>query len=270
MNRDQVATVAAVLLAAVVAVGAFSGGAVGAGELTVSVTQDDDGSATVEVTENDTAVADANVSVELSDGSETNVTYNGTGEYVTDENGTVGLSAPEQNVTVDVTATKDNRSGNTTTTLLVASALNETTNETAGNETNESFGQAVSAYVFSLQNDTNRTGGLGPALASWVVANNPGNAPSHAGPPADLTRGPPADVPRGPPENAGPSDSETRGPPENRTQGPPEAVGPSNDGQRGNGNGNGPPADRGPDRDEDDDEDDDRGNGGPPDNAGPK
>lgn len=239
MDTNHAATTLTVLVAAIVAVGAFSGGAVGAEELSVSVTQADDGSATVTVTdENESAVSGANVSVETSD---ENDTYAGTGDYTADANGTVGLPAPEENVSIDVTATADNVSAATSTTLTAVDT-NETneTNQTNETTTNESFGQQVSAKVFSLQNDTNVTGGLGPSLATWVVANNPGNAPEHAGPPEDVTRGPPDDV--------------TQGPPENKTQ-------------AGNGNGGGPPEGTGPDSDG---KERGGGNGGPPEGAGPK
>lgn len=243
MSTDRAATTLAVVVALIVAVGAFSGGVVGAEELDVTVEQAEDGSATVTVTnENETGVENASVTVETTD---ENATYEGTGNYTSDDNGTVDLAAPEENVTVDVTAAKNNLTANTTVTLLVADT--NATNQTNQTALNESFGLAVSAYVFSLQNDSNVTGGLGPALASWVVANNPGNAPSHAGPPEDLRRGPPAD--RGPSGDRGPPGD--AGPPENRTQGQPDDAGPPED--RG-------PGDQGPDRN--------GGNGGPPEDAG--
>lgn len=246
MSENRAATALVVLVAAIVAVGAFSGG-VAAQELSVSVDQADDGSATVTVTENDTAVENASVGVETVD---ENVTYDGEGNYTTDVNGTVGLPAPEQNVTINVTAEADNQTATTEADLTVAGNQTNETNETA-NATNESFGQAVSAYVFGLQNDSNKTGGLGPHLASWVVAHNPGNAPSHAGPPENMTRGPPENIGQGPPEHAGP--------PENRTAGGTGGGGPpGNAGSDG-----GPPENAGPGSD--------RGNGGaPPDQAGPK
>lgn len=221
MSTDRGVTLLLVFLAAVVAVGALSGGVAGAEELTVNVSQAGDGSATVLVT-------DENATVDV----EASGNYSGTGTDSTDANGTVDLPAPEKNVTINVTATKNNVSATISETLLVAET--NQTNETV-NEPNGSFGQAVSASVFSLQNDSNVTGGLGPQLASWVVANNPGNAPDHAGPPENMTRGPP----------------------ENKTQsgtggGPPENAGSDGDAERGsggNGGGNGgggPPAGAGP------------------------
>jgi hypothetical protein len=221
--------------------------------LAVGVSQADDGSATVSVTQNETGVENASVAVETAD----NTSYAGTGTYATDSDGTVGLPAPEQNVTVDVTATADNHTASTTAELTVASmnATNMTEFDT--------FGLEVSAYVSDLLSDENRTGGIGPAVASFVTANNPGNAPDHAGPPAHVTgenesddnethpserQGPPADIfgddenetddRRGPPEDAGPpadrddDDAENETEDENETddrRGPPEDAGPPAD-----------------------------------------
>jgi len=221
--------------------------------LAVGVSQADDGSATVTVTQNETGVENASVAVETAD----DASYAGTGNYTTDSDGTVGLPAPEQNVTVDVTATADNHTASTTAELTVASmnATNMTEFDT--------FGLEVSAYVSDLLSDENRTGGIGPAVASFVTANNPGNAPDHAGPPAHVTgenesddnethpserQGPPADIfgddenetddRRGPPEDAGPpadrddDDAENETEDENETddrRGPPEDAGPPAD-----------------------------------------
>jgi len=222
--------------------------------LAVGVSQADDGSATVSVTQNETGVENASVAVETAD----DASYAGTGNYTTDSDGTVGLPAPEQNVTVDVTATADNHTASTTAELTVASmnATNMTEFDT--------FGLEVSAYVSDLLSDENRTGGIGPAVASFVTANNPGNAPDHAGPPAHVTgenesddnethpserQGPPADIfggdenetddRRGPPEDAGPpadrddDDAENETEDENETdddrRGPPEDAGPPAD-----------------------------------------
>jgi len=222
--------------------------------LAVGVSQADDGSATVTVTQNETGVENASVAVETAD----DASYAGTGNYTTDSDGTVGLPAPEQNVTVDVTATTDNHTASTTAELTVASmnATNMTEFDT--------FGLEVSAYVSDLLSDENRTGGIGPAVASFVTANNPGNAPDHAGPPAHVTgenesddnethpserQGPPADIfgddenetddRRGPPEDAGPpadrddDDAENETEDENETdddrRGPPEDAGPPAD-----------------------------------------
>jgi len=221
--------------------------------LAVGVSQADDGSATVTVTQNETGVENASVAVETAD----DASYAGTGNYTTDSDGTVGLPAPEQNVTVDVTATTDNHTASTTAELTVA--LMNATNMTEF----DTFGLEVSAYVSDLLSDENRTGGIGPAVASFVTANNPGNAPDHAGPPAHVTgenesddnethpserQGPPADIfgddenetddRRGPPEDAGPpvdrddDDAENETEDENETddrRGPPEDAGPPAD-----------------------------------------
>ncbi len=232
------------------AAAADSAGNTGAGNtLAVGVSQADDGSATVSVTQNETGVENASVAVESAD----NTSYAGTGNYTTDSDGTVGLPAPEQNVTVDVTATADNHTATTTADLSVAPE-NVTEFDT--------FGLEVSAYVSDLLSDENRTGGIGPAVASFVTANNPGNAPDHAGPPAHVTganesddnethpserQGPPADI-FGDDENGteNETDDDRRGPPEDA----------------------GPPEDRGPDSDDDENEtEDDRR--GPPEDAGP-
>jgi len=227
--------------------------------LAVGVSQADDGSATVSVTQNETGVENASVAVETADDG----SYAGTGTYTTDGDGTVGLPAPEQNVTVDVTAAADNQTATTTADLTVASA-----NATNATEF-DTFGLEVSAYVSDLLGDENRTGGIGPAVASFVTANNPGNAPDHAGPPAHVTG-----------ENE--SDNETH--PSER-QGPPAGIfydENETDDRRGPPEDAGPPEDRGPDRDDDENETDDDENEteddenetdeerrGPPEDAGP-
>jgi len=240
------------------AAAADSAGNTGAGNtLAVGVAQADDGSATVSVTQNETGVENASVAVETAD----NTSYAGTGNYTTDSDGTVGLPAPEQNVTVDVTATADNHTATTTADLSVAP-----TNATNVTEF-DTFGFEVSAYVSDLLSDENRTGGIGPAVASFVTANNPGNAPDHAGPPAAVTgenesddnethpserQGPPADIfdddenetededetdddRRGPPEDAGPpedrddDDADDENETDDDRRGPPEDAGPPED-----------------------------------------
>lgn len=218
-----------VVLLVAVAAPALAGTAVASdGSLSVGVSQSDDGSATVEVTHNNTSADGAGVTVETVDD---NATYDGTGDYTAD-NGTVALPAPNETVDVSVVATDENETASTTATLQ-ASVTNET------NETNEStFGSLVSSFVHDYKADNNTTQPLGLALADFVVSNNPGNAPAHAGPPENVTRGPPENVTQGPPEN------KTQGPPENATsQGPPEDDdrGPSEEKGNGSGNGGGPP-----------------------------
>jgi len=215
--------------------------------LAVGVSQADDGSATVSVTQNETGVGNASVVVETAD----NASYAGTGNYTTDDDGTVGLPAPEQNVTVDVTATADNHTATTTADLTVASmnATNMTEFDT--------FGLEVSAYVSDLLSDENRTGGIGPAVASFVTANNPGNAPDHAGPPAHVTGENESDNETHPSERQGPP-ADIFGDDENETEDENET-----DDRRG------PPEDRGPDRDDDDENETDNDRRGPPEDAGP-
>lgn len=103
---------------------------------------------------------------------------------------------------------------------------NETENET---EAEGVFGQQVSLFVDDLKD--NETTAIGPMVAAFVVANNLGNAPDHAGPPAWVTDDNETKEP-GPPGHAGPDGNDTQGPPSDAgpdegTQGPPE------DGERG-------------------------------------
>ena len=111
-NRPIVAVVVAVVLvAAFAAVGAV------AADVGVSVDQAEDGSATVTVTEGNETVENATVDVTVDD---ENATYEGAGEYSTDENGTVDLPAPEETVNVTITATVNESTANTTTQLSPA------------------------------------------------------------------------------------------------------------------------------------------------------
>jgi len=248
MTRQALFAVAMVLAM----VGAPLTGAVAAADstgngttLSVGVTQDDDEVA-VSVTRNDTGVANASVLVEPVD----NDTYAGTGEYATGDDGEVELPAPAENLSVDVTAEADNETATTTAGLVVVEE-----NETDDNGT-DSFGKRVSAYILALHNDQNVTR-IGPYVAAFVTAENPGNAPDHAGPPAFVLDGD--------------DDNETE---DNETddRGPPAHAG--------------PPEDRGDDADEEDEDDesddsetdteeaeteetDADGEDGPPDDAGP-
>lgn len=154
---------------------------------------------------------------------------------------------------------------------------NESDNSTDGNVSTP-FGQQLQDYIASLENGSdNSTNGSdaprGILIATWVVANNPGNAPDHAGPPAwagpggndsdnETQRGPPGDKRQGPPED------KERGPPEDKDRGPPSDVGPSDDG------GDDEETDETSDEEtaeetEDSEDDGDNGNGGgPPANPG--
>ena len=160
------ATVGLVLLAFGPGVGTIAADA-GNAPLGVTVTQDVDGSATVTVTANGTAVENASVAVDAP-----NTDYAGEGNYSTDENGTVGLSAPEEDVTIEVTATADSRTATTTATLTAPEDEEEAS---------DPFGLSVASLVQRLLGSSD--GQIGPIVASFAVENNPGNAPAHAGPP---------------------------------------------------------------------------------------
>jgi len=185
---------------------ASAAGAVGNTSLGVDVTQDD--GVTVSVTDNGTGAPNASVDVATVD---ENATYNGTGTYPTDTNGTVSLPSPTRHVQVDVTATLGNETATTTATL------------TAGeNSTYKNFGQSVSAFV-SLLDPLGMDGPPGHTIAAFVLANNPSDAvPDHAGPPENKTQGPP--------DHAGPDGNDTQGPPDHAgpdgEQGPPDHAGP--------------------------------------------
>ncbi|RLM52686.1 hypothetical protein DVK07_21905, partial [Halorubrum sp. Atlit-26R] len=120
---------------------------------------------TITVTEDGEAVENASVAVEGN--------YTDAGEYETDANGTVELTAPLQTVTVDVTAEYDGLSAETTATLQGEVAEDDP------------FGQLVSRFVERLK-DTGGDGPIGQAVSDFVTENNPGNAddkrPDHAGP----------------------------------------------------------------------------------------
>lgn len=190
-----------VLLVAVVALGAMTGVAAADGDLGVAV-DDTDGEPTVTVTANETAVENATVTVSAADAA--NESYAGTGEYTTDENGTIALPAPEETVTVDVTASSANETASTTVEL------------TAGDEADadRSFGQVVSEYIDSL---ADRSGGIGDAVSDFVTETNRGNAPDRAGgfddSADDSDTENESDGPGNAPADAGPSDDE-RGPPD--------------------------------------------------------
>lgn len=155
------------------------------------------------------------------------------------------LTAPGSSpaISTSVLADQHENDGNDTDDDVDADDVNETDDindtEDDGNETNATnettFGSLVTSFITSYQNDTNATQPLGLALANFVVANNPGNAPDHAGPPESITLGPPehvtaggADGPRGPPDHAG-------GPPDNGNAG---GGGGGNSGGGGGGGGN--------------------------------
>lgn len=204
--RRQLPLLAAVAVA-VLGLAVAPGTVAADGDLAVDVDQAADGSATVAVTHDGSAATDATVSVATTDG---NDSYAGAGEYATDENGTVGLPAPAATVEVSVSASTGNHSGATTATLS-ADTGDESTNAT------DAFGQLVSQFVQDARE--NQDGGIGSAVASFVLANNPaaGVIPDHAGPPAHVTGvdANATDGERGPPDHAGPGNATDgeRGPP---------------------------------------------------------
>ena len=183
-----------------------------------------DGEPVVTVTDNDTAVENASVVVALADDADENASYAGTGDYETDENGTVELPAAEENVTVEITAEYENETVSTTVDL--------TTGEEADEE--QPFGLQVREFIESLED---REGGIGAAVSDFVTENNPGNAPDHAGGP-------------GGPDDADDEDADA----ENESDAPgnaPDHAGPNgDDGERG------PPDHAGPDGDDDADDED--------------
>lgn len=230
--------VLAVVAVAAVGLTATPAAAATGGEVTVE--QADDGTVTVTVTHNGSAVTDATVTVESTD---ENTSYAGEGEYSTDENGTVELPAPGAGVNVSITATYESTSTEVAGTLYPPADGDEEdeSEEAAGEES--AFGQLVSQFVHEAQNDTD--GGIGPAVAGFVLENNPAAEmiPDHAGPPTDAGPGS-----AGPPGHAGGEENETQ-----RGGGfRPVDVGPPDDA--------GPPVDRGGG---------DGGDGGPPEHAGP-
>lgn len=202
----------------------------------VTVEQADDGTATVTATENGSAVANATVIVESTD---ENTSYAGEGEYVTDENGTVDLPAPATGVNVSITVVYGNDSSSVASTYLAPTDGDD--EDDAETDEDDSFGQLVSQFVQEARNDSD--GGVGPAVATFVLNNNPASEmiPDHAGPPDGVGPGS-----AGPPDRAG--DDGNASAPGNGFR--PVDVGPPDDA--------GPPADRG-----------DEDGGGPPDHAGP-
>ena len=117
----------------------------------------------------------------------------------------------------------------------------------------DAFGQEVSAFVHEMQiklksGDIDMT--LGQAVSTFVLANNPGNPPDHAGPPADKGAKQKAEK-GGPPADKGAKKKAEKG------GGPPDHAKKGNQGDDG--------TDDGEDEDEgdaDDDDDDDGSKGG--------
>ncbi|WP_372911707.1 hypothetical protein [Salinigranum sp.] len=159
--------------------------------LAVSVVQNSDGTATVTVTDDGTAVENASVDVT------SDVAYDGNGSYETDATGTVGLPAPDENLTVTVTAVNGSEEVTTTADL-----------ELVENGGYANFGQWISSYVQQLKDEGYFGKEFGQKVSEFATENNPDadNRPDHAGPPE---RG------EGDAEADGEADDEERrGPPE--------------------------------------------------------
>lgn len=199
--------------------------------LELSAWQGDDGSLNVEVTHDSELVDSANVTVEAVNG-----TYTYDGDHTAD-NGTLSLPAPDENVTVNVTAVHDNE------TVSEEVFLDATVDDRPNN-----FGQTLVKFIEYIKGQ-NVEGPLGQEISAFVLDNNPA-ADKANGPPAHVTdenesnpgqgNGPPAHVTNESESNPG----QGNGPPANVTdnddddrRGPPDhANGSSNQGQ-----GNGPP-----------------------------
>lgn len=221
--------------------------------LSVDVDQADDGTATVSVTDNSSSVENATVNVTVDD---ENATYDGSGEYDTDENGTVGLPAPEGTVNLTVTAEHDNRTASTTA-LLVAPE-----EEDDEEEADKPFGQLVSSFVHDLLGNESRQGGIGSDVSAFVTANNPGvgsnetGTPDHAGGPNGSDEGDDR-VPPGQSDN----NSNAKNSSENVNGQSAQASGSDSSGSSSNTGGQ-------PDKPESNGNGNNENGGGPPDHAG--
>ncbi|UTF54026.1 hypothetical protein [Natronosalvus rutilus] len=222
------AVLAAAMILSVLAPLGAAAMASGDSPLTIDVDQTDDVVVTIE--RNGTAADNATLEVTPSD---ENDSYAGNGTYTADENGTVALPTPEENVSVDLTASADNVTATKSVTLEAADDEDEAA---------DSFGALVSQFVEENRNDTD--GPFGIAVANFVVQNNPGNAPDHAGPPSDDERGPPAHAgPDGDANDDGEDDGDADDEDDDDRRGSPDR---DDDDKRG------PPAHAGPDSDADD------------------
>ena len=162
--------------------------------LNIEVTQDEN----VEITVSDDGegVEGASVDVAVLD---EDADYEGVEDLTTNENGTVVIDAPEETVNVSISASHGDKTGETEVML-------EGVNDDDESDSDGPFGQKVMEYVHGLlsgANDYDENKTFGQQVADWVVSNNPGNAPDHAGPSGD----------QGPPDHAGPSDDDRQGPP---------------------------------------------------------
>jgi hypothetical protein len=182
--------------------------------------------------------------------------------------------------------------------VAVGPAMAAAQSTEAGNaptEETDAFGHQVSTFVQQLQTTTNGTG-IGQAVSSFVVANNPGNAPAHAGGPGaenatdnGTQGGPPAFVQalfgsddgdsesaddesvqdrRGPPAHAGGPDNEDTGDADANETADEETSGDDRADEQGPADHAGGDDDSEKTDDGEDDEDADNGQG-PPAHAGP-
>ncbi len=128
---------------------------VGDNDLTVDVAQADDGTVSIGVERNDTAVANATVNVSAS-----NDSYAATGNYTTDENGTVELDAPEENVSVTVTVSEGDDTTTKTVDLVAPEAsLDLSVEQTTGVEVSLERGdEAVENATVDVTSDGNYSG----------------------------------------------------------------------------------------------------------------
>jgi hypothetical protein len=124
-------------------------------DLTVDVTQASDGSVTVGVERNGSAVPNATVEVDAANGS-----YAAAGNYTTDENGTVGLAAPAENVTATVTVAEGDDETTETATLVAPDAdLDLDVEQTTGVDVSvERGGEAVENATVNVTSDGDYSG----------------------------------------------------------------------------------------------------------------
>ena len=225
---------------------------------------DTDGEPIVTVTDDDEAVANASIVVALADDADENASYAGTGEHETDENGTVELPAPEEDITVEVTAAYEDESVSTTVGLTVEEEEDEEIES-------QPFGQLVREFI---ENIGDRDGGIGGAVSDFVTENNPGNAPDHAGGPGgpdeadgDDDAGNESEAPGNAPDHAGPggddAEDDTDDEDESEEDDADEDESEEDDAEEGE-------AEEDDDEDEDDEDEDadDKDDDGPPDHAG--
>ncbi|MFP8956424.1 hypothetical protein ACLI4Y_06830 [Natrialbaceae archaeon A-CW3] len=206
-----VALAAAMIFAVLAPLGAAAGAATAATNDDLSIDVDQTDGVVVTVTENETVAENATLEVSLDD---ENDSYEGVENY-TDENGTFELPTPNETVDVSLTASVENQTA-------VKSVTLEAADDEDGDEDDErpeTFGALVSQFVSDNKDDTD--GPFGIAVANFVIQNNPGDAPEHAGPPAEDERGPPThagsgddaedgdDDEPGPPAHAGPGGDDT-------------------------------------------------------------